>query len=199
MLVVGIDPGITGGIAVLNDGKFVEGFDMPQQDKGKPQRKRNKAGVMVTRQKKEIDPWALHKILDYISDDIHIFIEQVSAGAFGQGKDGEQRTQGVVSAFGFGDSFGVIRGVCASIVGRENLHLVRPQEWKKLRGLVGCDKDVARKSAIVWYGDAASYLGRKKDIGRADAIMIADYGHHYLTRLTDDSLPALTKRLTEGK
>lgn len=181
MIVIGIDPGITGGVAVIEDGQFNTVYDIPQQDKGKPVRKRNKAGVMVTRQKKEIDPWALGEILDeWKTLQPHIFIEQVSAGAFGQGRDGEQRTQGVVSAFGFGDSFGVIRTVCSSIVGRENLHFVRPQEWKKLRGLVGVEKDVARQSALVWYSAATSYLGRKKDIGRADAIMIADYGYHSL-------------------
>ena len=183
MIVIGIDPGITGGIAILKDGKFVGVYDMPVQNKGKPQRKRAKNGQMVTRQKKEIDPWHLNDILSNITrigGPLNVFLEQVSAGAFGQGKDGEQRTQGVVSAFGFGDSFGVIRGVCAASTNRDHLHLVRPQEWKKLRGLVGHDKDVARKSALVWYGDAASYLGRKKDIGRADALMIADYGWNYL-------------------
>ena len=184
MIVIGIDPGITGGIAILSDGIFVGVYDMPVQDRGKPTRKRSKkTGQMVTRQKKEIDPWQLHGIMANIAslgDSQHVFLEQVSAGAFGQGKDGEQRTQGVVSAFGFGDSFGVIRGVCAASTNRDHLHLVRPQEWKKLRGLVGHDKDVARKSAIVWYPDAQSCLGRKKDIGRADAIMIADYGWNLL-------------------
>lgn len=182
-MIIGIDPGVTGAIAVIDRDK-VTLYDMPVQNKGKPTRKRSKkTGQMITSQKKEIDPWALINILTFYHGEIHFFLENVSAGAFGKDKHGEQRTQGVSSAFSFGDSFGVIRAVCAFIVPKSHLHLVRPQEWKKTRGLVGLDKDAARLMARGCYPNYIKFLERKKDIGRADALMIADHGRHVIEEL----------------
>lgn len=183
MIVIGIDPGITGAIALIKDGKFQAVWDMPTQAKGKPTRKRNKrTGLMVTRQKREINPWGLRDILKTSINSYgyhllrYLFLEKVTGGAFGEDKAGQQRTQGVTSAFSFGDSYGVIRGVCAEFFTEDEFITVRPQDWKKFRGLNGQQKDVARLSARVWYPEAAKFLERKKDIGRADALMIADYG-----------------------
>jgi crossover junction endodeoxyribonuclease RuvC len=76
--------------------------------------------------------------------------------------------------FSFGCSFGVILGVLAAL--SIPLVLVRPQAWKKRAGLPGKreNKDAARTLAQQLYPLAE--LGRKKDIGRADAILIARFG-----------------------
>ena len=80
--------------------------------------------------------------------------------------------QGVSSMFGFGVSYGILQGVIASL-GIPSV-LVTPQRWKKAAGLMGKPKDYARTLAQRLY--PAAELSRKKDIGRADAILIARYG-----------------------
>lgn len=190
MICVGIDPGITGGIAVIKNGKVVLIRDMPVQNKGNPVRKRSKkTGMMVTRQKKEVDPIEVYNILDEaiyefkewhsLDEKLYIYIEQVSAGVFGKNPDGSDRTQGVTSAFSLGDSYGVVRAIASCVRVNDSVHIrtVRPVEWKKFRGLIGEDKDKARLLAINLYHEYAHELKRKKDIGRGDAVMIADYGY----------------------
>jgi len=68
--------------------------------------------------------------------------------------------------------YGAIQGVVQTL--GNPLHFVTPQKWKKAAGLIGADKDYARTKALQLYPDAD--LARKKDIGRADAILIARYG-----------------------
>ena len=81
--------------------------------------------------------------------------------------------QGVSSMFSFGYSAGVVSGVLGSL--GVNKVMVRPQAWKKAYGLTGRDKDAARTLAIERYPEAAPLLVRKKDVGRADALLIAGY------------------------
>jgi len=79
----------------------------------------------------------------------------------------------VTSVFSFGRSLGVIEGFVAAH--KMELHRVRPHAWKKHFGLVGKDKDAARGLAIELYPSVADELSRKKDCGRADALLIAAY------------------------
>jgi crossover junction endodeoxyribonuclease RuvC len=76
--------------------------------------------------------------------------------------------------FAFGASFGLVRGVVASL-GLPST-LVTPQRWKRSQGLTGRDKDAARTVAIARFPEIRHMLQRKKDCGRADAILIAAYG-----------------------
>lgn len=147
MITVGIDPGNTGAIAFIH-GRFVTVVDMPLMANGK---------------KQQVNPAELSRILmDNIHEfDCEIFIEKVSA----------MPGQGVSSMFNFGMGYGVIQGVVAALGYR--YQLVTPQKWKKVAGLIGKEKDNARTLAQQLYPDAP--LGRKKDIGRADAILIAHY------------------------
>lgn len=184
-VVIGIDPGITGGIAVIRDGELTDIFDMPVQDKGKPVRKRSKrTGLMVEVQKKEIDPHALSSIMaqargiDRLAKATAV-LEQVSPMVH-KDKAGNPVAEGSVSVFSFGDSFGVIRGVLGVWLPRNQIHRVSPQAWKKRFELVGTDKDAARLLAIKMFPAAEDALTRKKDIGRADAILLAAYGLHEL-------------------
>ena len=80
--------------------------------------------------------------------------------------------QGVTSMFNFGMGYGSIQGILAAA--GIPVKLVTPQEWKKYHGLIRMDKDCARLLAQRLYPQAS--LARKKDIGRADAMLIGDYG-----------------------
>jgi crossover junction endodeoxyribonuclease RuvC len=74
--------------------------------------------------------------------------------------------------FAFGESFGVIRGVVSAL--GMPLELVTPATWKRRFGLIGAEKDAARTKATELY--PGIILARKKDVGRADALLIARYG-----------------------
>ena len=111
-----------------------------------------------------------HGLRDLLEDDgigdVHVaWIEQVHA----------MPKQGVSSAFGFGRSVGAIEGVVAALY--IPTEMVTPQEWKKRAGLLRKPKDAARGLAIRLFPDVADRLARKKDVGRADALLIA----HFMT------------------
>lgn len=148
-IIIGIDPGITGAIAIIDDsGNLVGIHDMPTMPKG--------AG-----KKKQINPCSLVGMLSGYGR-VTAYLERVSA----------MPGQGVSGVFTFGECFGVIRGVLAAAY--IPLVLVTPQSWKRRFGLIGTEKDAARTKAIELY--PAASLARKKDIGRADALLIARYG-----------------------
>ena len=150
---IGIDPGLTGAIAWLDQNdKFIDVWDMPVMQKG------------TKGNKKQVNPVELANIIREITRecDCIAYVELVSA----------MPGQGVTSMFNFGDGFGCIRGVLAAL--QVPVEFVTPQSWKSRAGLKGKDKDAARTKAINLYPMAS--LSRKKDIGRADAIMIARYG-----------------------
>lgn len=149
-MIVGIDPGITGAIALLkNDLTFYKVFDMPTM-------------VMGKGTKQQVNDAALAKIfLDNPGVDI-AFIEEVNA----------MPGQGVTSMFNFGCSWGMARGVLAALM--IPYTLIRPTAWKRNAGIIGRDKDAARTMAQHLYPEAP--LSRKKDIGRADAILIGRFG-----------------------
>ena len=147
-LIIGIDPGNTGAVAFLHDGD-VDVFDLPLMANGK---------------KQQLNPHELARILAACvgRGSALAVIERVSA----------MPGNGAASMFNFGMGFGVIQGVLAAM--QIPYKLVTPQKWKKAAGLIGKEKDNARTLAQQLYPSAP--LGRKKDIGRADAILIAKYG-----------------------
>lgn len=148
MKIMSCDPGNTGALAVFEDGDLTEIHDMPTMAK--------LVGKGIT-----VDAVSLSQI---ITDDIdHFYVEQVSA----------MPKQGVTSTFNFGYSTGIIHGIVAARM--IPMSLVRPVDWKRYCGLVKKDKDAARSFALQKYPHFVSSLGRKKDIGRADAICIGHY------------------------
>ncbi len=84
--------------------------------------------------------------------------------------------QGVTSMFNFGQSFGVIKGVCAAL--KLPIYFVRPMKWKKHFNLIKTNKDASRTKAIEIYPSISNKLSRKKDCNKADAILIARYFHY---------------------
>jgi len=156
MRVLGIDPGTTGAIALLNDDAFECALDMPTMQRGK------------TSQKQMINAAELARIVRELRADVAC-VELVQA----MPPRGDKSGMGAASAFNFGESAGVIRGVLAAL-GIET-HYVTPVSWKKRAGLMGNrDKEASRSLAIRFWPIAP--LARKKDSGRAEALLIARYG-----------------------
>ena len=153
MIIFGIDPGISGAISVLENKKIIEIFDMPTMIDGK-KNKRQVNGAQVT-----------HIIKERLDSDkeIIVVVEHVNA----------MPGQGVTSMFNFGQSFGVIKGICSAL--SLPIYFVRPTKWKKHFNLIKTNKDASRTKVIEAYPEISSKLHRKKDSNRADAILIALY------------------------
>jgi crossover junction endodeoxyribonuclease RuvC len=156
MLVLGVDPGLSGAIAFVNDGELLNVADLPLVDvqHGKGSRK-------------ELSPALLHDML--VHTEIRIgraIVEHVGASP----------QMGSVSAFRFGENFGAILAVLACCGVRTEL--VRPQTWKKAMGL-GPDKALSRAMAIKLWPDQSQYFARAKDDGRAEAALLCEYSRRF--------------------
>ena len=84
--------------------------------------------------------------------------------------------QGVTSMFNFGQSFGVIKGICSAM--QLSTYFIRPVKWKKYFGLIKSEKDASRTKAIEIFPYISSNLSKKKDANKADAILIASFFHN---------------------
>ena len=155
MLIIGIDPGITGSICFFEDGKIIDLIEMPNMAEGK----KNKKQVNGAQIYNEI----LLKIKNYEKKDIKVVIEQVSA----------MPGQGVTSMFNFGQSFGVLKGICSAM--QLPMYFVRPAKWKRYFNLINSEKDASRTKAIQIFPYISERLSRKKDSNKADAILIASF------------------------
>ena len=100
---------------------------------------------------------------EYQKNQVRVVIEQVSA----------MPGQGVTSMFNFGQSFGVLKGVCTAM--QLPMYFVRPAKWKKYFGLINSEKDASRTKAIEMFPYFSSQLSKKKDSNKADAILIASF------------------------
>jgi crossover junction endodeoxyribonuclease RuvC len=155
MLIIGIDPGISGSICFFQDGKIIDVVEMPTMTEGK----KNKKQVNGSQIFNEIS--ARIKRLD--NKDIKVVVEQVSA----------MPGQGVTSMFNFGQSFGILKGICSAM--QLPIYFVRPAKWKKYFNLINSEKDASRTRAIEIFPYFSSHLSRKKDSNKADAILIASF------------------------
>lgn len=153
-LTIGIDPGQTGCLAVLADGAFEAFIDMPTMP-------RPAGGSQISGSELAT---ALREIRSrHAGTSVLACLEAVSA----------MPGQGVSSMFRFGEGFGVVQGVLAAL--GIPVVMVHPARWKKALALTGKDKDVARTLAMQRFPTAAAQLTRKKDVGRADAVLIAQW------------------------
>ena len=158
MLIIGIDPGITGAICFFENGEVKDIIEMPNMADGK----KNKRQINGPQIYNEISA----RIIDFPKKDVLVVIEQVSA----------MPGQGVTSMFNFGQSFGVIKGICSAM--QLSVHLVRPVKWKKYYSLIKCEKDASRTKVIEIFPYISSKLSKKKDSNKADAILIASFFHN---------------------
>jgi crossover junction endodeoxyribonuclease RuvC len=155
MLIIGIDPGISGSICFFKDGKILDVIDMPTMTEGK----KNKKQVNGSQIYNEI----LKRVNKLETNDIRVIVEQVSA----------MPGQGVTSMFNFGQSFGILKGICSAM--QLPIYFVRPAKWKKYFNLINSEKDASRTRAIEIFPYFSSQLSKKKDANKADAILIASF------------------------
>ena len=155
MLIIGIDPGITGSICFFEDGKIIDVVEMPNMAEGK----KNKRQVNGAQIYHEISK----RIKNLEKKNIKVVIEQVAA----------MPGQGVTSMFNFGQSFGVLKGICAAM--QIPMYFVRPAKWKKYFNLINSEKDASRTKAIEIFPHFSAQLSRKKDSNKADAILISSF------------------------
>ena len=163
MLIVGIDPGISGSICFFEEGKILDVIEMPVMTDGKKNKKQVNGAQIYNEIFKRID--TNHK-------DIRVVIEQVSA----------MPGQGVTSMFNFGQSFGILKGICSAM--QLPMFFVRPTKWKKYFNLINSQKDASRTRAIEIFPYFSAQLSKKKDSNKADAILIASF--YYETYKKDE-------------
>jgi crossover junction endodeoxyribonuclease RuvC len=163
MLIIGIDPGISGSICFFKDGKIIEVIEMPVMTEGKKNKKQVNGAQIYNEFLKKINGK---------DDEIRVVIEQVSA----------MPGQGVTSMFNFGQSFGILKGICSAM--QLPMFFVRPAKWKKYFNLINSQKDASRTRAIEIFPYFSTKLSKKKDSNKADAILISSF--YYETHKKED-------------
>ena len=161
MKIIGIDPGLSGAIAILENKKVLNIFDMPIMAEGKKNKRQLNSAQLVDLLKKIVTE----------KDEIYVVVEQVNA----------MPGQGVTSMFNFGQTFGAIKGVCAAL--SLPIFFVRPSKWKKYFELINSSKDASRTKVIEMYPMLSNQLAKKKDVNKSEAILIARF--YYETRLKE--------------
>ena len=152
--ILGVDPGLSGALALLDSDGLITVFDMPVT-----------ARVVNGKTKNRIDAYQLGDWVAKNAPSIRVAIVEAVGAMPGQG---------VTSSFGFGFTAGVIQGVLAACdVAMQEVH---PQKWKRQYGLLGQPKDASRAMASKLLPSAAHLWPRKKDDGRAEAVLLALYG-----------------------
>jgi len=153
MIIFGIDPGVSGAICVLKEGKILEVYEMPTMIDGKKNKRQVNGAEVTNIFLKELNNKYKAKVV----------VEHVTA----------MPGQGVTSMFNFGQSFGVLKGICAAL--KLPIYFVRPVKWKKHFNLIKTNKDASRTKVIEIYPYISSKISRKKDSNKADSILIAKY------------------------
>ena len=140
MKIIGIDPGLSGAIAVLEKNNVLNIFDIPVMSEGKKNKRQLNSALLVNLLRENI-------IKD---EEVAVVVEQVNA----------MPGQGVTSMFNFGQTFGAIKGICAAL--NLPIYFVRPSRWKKHFELINSSKDSSRTKAIEMYPKLSNQLTKKK-------------------------------------
>lgn len=164
MRIMGIDPGLSGALALLDTtSKEIVLADMPTVViSQKKVRSRTRGGRKRTKPHRVVDGKAVGDWVELHRPDVAI-VEQV----------GSRPEQGVVSVFNFGEAFGAVTGAVTAM--NVPLERVYPAKWKRALGLIGTDKKASIKLARRKYTQAVPFLSRVKDHGRAEALLLAHY------------------------
>ena len=163
MKIIGIDPGLSGAIAILESNKVINIFDIPVMSEGKKNKRQLNSALLVKMIKDNINS----------NEEVSVVVEQVNA----------MPGQGVTSMFNFGQTFGAIKGICAAL--ELPIFFVRPSKWKKYFELINSSKDSSRTKVIEMYPKLSHQLSKKKDVNKSDAILIARFFSE--TRLTEEN------------
>ena len=144
MLIIGIDPGISGSICFFENGKILDVIEMPTMTEGKKNKKQVNGAQIYNEIYKRINKFE--------KNTVRVVIEQVSA----------MPGQGVTSMFNFGQSFGMLKGICSAM--QLPMFFVRPAKWKKYYNLINSEKDASRTRAIEIFPSFSSQLSKKKTL-----------------------------------
>ncbi len=153
-LYLGIDPGSSGAVAVLDgNGQIVAVTDMPVV----------KVKVGKTERARVSGPMLAALLEQTAHDTVMVVLEKV----------GGMTGQSASAAFTFGYGAGMIEGVIAAL--GLPMAPVTPQVWKKSAG-IAADKGAAREAAMRLWPREAERFARVKDDGRAEAALMARHG-----------------------
>jgi len=155
MYIIGIDPGISGAICFFKNGKIIDVIEMPSMAEGKKNKKQVNGNQLYNEIKLRISEIDKHEVC--------VVVEHVTA----------MPGQGVTSMFNFGQSFGVLKGICSAM--QLPMYFVRPAKWKKYYNLINSKKDASRTKVIEIFPYISTQLSKKKDSNKADAILIASF------------------------
>lgn len=158
MVYIGIDPGLDGAVAHIDSEGNASVFDTPTFNvEGK--RKYNAIGMAALLVQTHAHP----SIVLVVLESVH-----------------SMPKQGVASSFCFGEGLGIWKGIIAA--NGMSLELPSPQRWKKtILADQGKDKDASRYKAIQIFPALAEQLKLKKHDGRAEALLLAEYGRRLRT------------------
>ena len=174
-IIVGIDPGLDGAVALLNGDGYPEAvWDIPTVGTGKKtDREFNAVELFAI-----LKPWA-------VDGGVHVYLEKIVGNLQPAG-----RAPGSRSLFRWGSTYGGIKAVIATL--QLPLTLVSPITWKRRFGVVGKDKEGSRLRALELFPMVSEKLHRKKDHGRAEALLIAYHGFHNAHMTSDTKAMAST-------
>lgn len=163
-VVIGIDPGMSGGIALLSrrTGNLVDCMRMPLLDIGKRQLiDVNAISDMVS--KLDVD-WPVS---------VHIVLEAVHS----------MPAQGVASTFKFGRAAGSVEAWALRRAGNTNVSFVSPRKWKGDLKLTSDKRSSLAMAALLWPEPPGTIKGKPvswdvlRNDGIAEAALVA---HHWL-------------------
>jgi len=178
MMLCGIDPGLTGALALIREtaaGDAISFFDTPVLEIKTKQRTHRVIDIA------EIANILMRELGR--NAEAHVYIEKVSAAPIGMKGRGNQmcpvchRTPqpGATSTFNFGMGFGMWQGVLAGL--QLPVTLVHPRTWKSaVMKDMGQEKGASIIRAKQLYPMASPSLNLVKHHGRADALLIAHWG-----------------------
>lgn len=156
MIVFGVDPGLTGALAVLINGRLIDVADLPVREEGGGTVKRRLDAAVLAAMVREVR--RQHGV-----DSELAMIERVGA----------MPKQGVASVFSLGHTAGVVEAVMLAI--GVPVEFVAPAVWKRSMEL-GKDKSDARAKASLCYPEQSGFWRLKSHHNRAEAALIARYG-----------------------
>lgn len=165
MIFLAVDIGLTGAVAALSHTGIWQIGDIPT----KP------AEDAGERAKRRVDGKALADLIRFYvpaGDSALVIIEDVQARPMGR-RNGVELPNSIQSQGSMMRSRGNVEA-CLDTLGLE-VRAIQPQTWKRFYGLIGKAKDDARTKALTLYPSADRVLARKKDINRADALLMAHW------------------------
>lgn len=153
MKILGVDPGINGGLAIveINNSaapQLVAAIDIPT------------AGLKA---KMRVDALAVAYWIRHHRPN-HAVIERA----------GVLPKQGIASGFKYGRAVGALEAAVALC--EIPLTIVEPSVWKRRAGLYGADKEQSRLRALQLFPAAHLLLALKKSHGKAEAALLALFG-----------------------